>query len=70
MVPAPFVIVLARFRCLLFVMAGHGFVYCFALVCNVSACLFTVLSMVPAWFSWVGSWVGFLFPVLGYVVGL
>ena len=39
----------------------------FAMICLV---FFIDLSMVPAWFSWVGPWVGFLFPVLVYVVGL
>ena len=32
--------------------------------------LFVVLSMVPAWCSWVGPWVGFPSPGLVYVVGL
>ena len=70
MVPAPFFNVVSRVHRLLFVMACHGFVYYFGLVCNGLACFFIVLPMVPAWFTWVGPWVGFLFPVLVYVVGL
>ena len=54
----------SRFQCLLFVLACRGFADCFGLVCNGLACFSIVLSMVPAWFSWVGPWVGFLLFII------